>query len=105
MVRQSKVLIVLLSLLPLVAVADYTVKCEGSNSESSAPVYGDCMHGVFTGVDSETGNEVEGECEIGGSFEARDLETGEYVSGVCEDSAEDDGDGAGAGEDDEDPNE
>ena len=59
MVRQGKVFIVLFCLLPLVATADYTVKCEGSNSESTAPVFGECTNGVFTGVDSETGNEVE----------------------------------------------
>ena len=101
MVRQGKMLIFSLLLLPLVAMADYTVKCQGTNTESSAPVVGECTDGMFTGTDSETGNEVQGECEPGGKFEAYDVETDEFATGTCE-AAADNGNGDD-GEDDQDP--
>lgn len=66
------------------ATADYTVECEGYNSETSAYVYGECTDGNFEGYDSETGNYVYGTCEFGGSLEAYDSETAEYVYGECE---------------------
>ena len=102
MVRQGKMLIFALFLVPLVAMADYTVKCAGTNTESSAQVVGECTDGVFSGSDSETGNEVQGECEAGGKFEAYDVETDEFVTGECEAAAGNGNDGED-GEDDQDP--
>jgi len=104
MVRQGTMLIFSLLLVPLVAMADYTVKCKGTNSASSAPVVGECTNGVFSGVDSETGNEVQGECEAGGGFEGYDVETDEFVTGVCEASTgNEDGNDGDNGEDDQEP--
>lgn len=64
--------------------AEYTVDCEGYNSETSNYVYGECSDGDFEGYDSETGNYVYGGCKIDGDLEAYDSETFEYVYGECE---------------------
>ncbi len=66
------------------AYADYTVACEGYNSETSSYIYGECSDGEFEGYDSETGNYIYGDCSFGGAFEAYDPETGVYVYGECE---------------------
>ncbi|MBN47898.1 MAG: hypothetical protein CMN85_00035 [Spongiibacteraceae bacterium] len=66
--------------------ADYTVDCEGYNSDTSSYVYGECSNGEFEGYDSDTGNYVYGECEIGGDLEAYDSATSVYVYGECDDS-------------------
>ena len=98
MARQGKIFIVLFSLIPVVAAADYTVKCQGTNSVTDAPVYGDCANGEFKGTDSITGNEVQGDCEVGGGFEAYDSVTDEYVAGDCDGIKEDEGGDEGDGE-------
>jgi hypothetical protein len=82
------------------AIADYTAKCEGYNSETSAPVYGECKNGEFKGVDSITGNNILGDCEIGGDFEAYDSETNAYIAGQCEGNNEDGDEGEGGNESD-----
>jgi len=66
------------------AYADYTVACEGYNSQTSNYVYGECSDGDFEGYDSETGNYVYGDCSFEGDLEAYDSETGDYVYGECE---------------------
>lgn len=84
MIRHFNFLIAIFSVIPLIPLADYTVDCEGYNSETSAYVYGECSNGEFEGYDSETGHYVYGDCEFDGDLEAYDSETGEYVYGECE---------------------
>ena len=67
-----------------IALATYSVDCDGYNSETSSYVYGDCDDGDFSGYDSVTGNYVYGDCEFDGKLDAYDSETGVYVYGDCE---------------------
>jgi len=98
MARYIKVILALSLLAPVMAIADYSVRCEGYNDETSAPVPGLCINGTFKGTDSETGNEVTGDCEIGGEIDAYDSETNDHVSGECEGVREDGYEGEGEGE-------
>jgi len=77
-------LLIAIAAIPMAASADYTVECEGHNSETSAYVTGECSNGEFEGHDTETGNYVYGDCEFGGDLAAYDSDTGEYVYGECE---------------------
>jgi len=84
MQKTRKILFTLSLLFPLIVSANYTVECEGHNSETSTYVYGECSDGSFEGYDSETGNYVYGDCEFDGDLEAYDSETSVYVYGECE---------------------
>jgi hypothetical protein len=85
-------------LMPALVMAGYTVDCEGYNHVTSTRVAGVCTNGEFNGTDSETGNDVNGDCEIGGNFEATDSVTNDYVTGECEGIKPDDGDSEDNGE-------
>ena len=76
--------LIVFACVPSTSFADYTVECQGYNSETSASVYGECSNGDFEGYDPETGNYVYGDCEFGGDLQAYDSETSEYVYGECE---------------------
>lgn len=66
------------------AAAEYTVNCEGEDSETSALVEGRCTDGAFSGEDSETGESVSGWCEFGGDLNATNDDTGSSVDGECQ---------------------
>jgi len=84
MQKTRKSLFIFSLLFPLIVSADYTVDCEGYNSETSVYVYGECSDGSFDGYDSETGSYIYGDCEFDGDLEAYDSATSVYVYGECE---------------------
>ncbi len=63
--------------------SELQLNCEGSHSETGAPVYGKCNGGIFIGYFSRTGKPVYGKCDVKGRLTAYDPETGKLIFGKC----------------------
>ena len=77
------VFVISVSSVAFAADVEQKLTCQGSHSETGAPVYGECNGGEFVGYFAQTGKPVYGKCDLKGGFTAYDPETGKRVLLKC----------------------